>query len=79
MPEQTFACATTALTTPKLCDNPRISFAALTAQCISCKHLSVTVKTLELETDTVFFPLVKGGGWNMNAMLSLRVSLLSLL
>lgn len=82
MPEWTFTCAVIALPTasPKLCDNPHISFAALTAQCISSKHLSVTdSRTLGLKSDTILFSLVKGGGWNMNTMLRLRVSLLSLL
>lgn len=60
---------------PVLSDNPSISFPALTAQCFTCKHLSVTdCQTLELKSDTCFFG--KGGVWNMNAMLRLRVSLL---
>lgn len=45
---------------PILSDNPSISFSALTAQCFSCKHLSVTdCQTLELKSDTCFLPLWK--------------------
>lgn len=55
--EWKFTHATTA--DPKLCDNPHISFADLTTQCCSSRHLSVTdCQSLEVKSDTVyFFPL----------------------
>lgn len=74
-------CQSAATISPKLCEDPHISFisfAAPTTQCITCRALKFYCWALKLKTDTIFFPYERRC-LNMNGMLSLRVSFLSLL